>query len=86
MIFPFQADQELRTYGPATELTGSTATVVMIKHGQLFVANLGDSRATACVQGLPKPLTCDHNTGNSKERERVIAMGGLIKENRYFMK
>lgn len=66
-------------------MTGSTATVVLLKHGQLFVANLGDSRATACVQGLTKPLTCDHNTSNSKERERVVAMGGTIKENRYNM-
>ncbi len=81
-LFLFQADQELRTYGVATELTGSTATVLMIRHGELFCANLGDSRATACVRGVAKPLTSDHNTSNVKERERVIAMGGTIKENR----
>ena len=78
----FQVDQELRSYGPATELTGSTATVIMIKHDDLYVANLGDSRAIACVQGVNKSLTVDHNTSNAKERERVIAMGGNIKENR----
>lgn len=77
-----QVDQDLRTYGTATELTGSTATVLLIKHGELFCANLGDSRATACVRGLVKPLTCDHNTSNAKERERVYAMGGTIKDNR----
>eukprot|EP00095_Tigriopus_kingsejongensis_P002611 maker-scaffold302_size216161-snap-gene-1.13 protein:Tk02611 transcript:maker-scaffold302_size216161-snap-gene-1.13-mRNA-1 annotation:"probable protein phosphatase 2c" len=77
-----QVDQDLRTYGSATELTGSTAVVVMIKHGELYCANLGDSRATACVRGLVKALTCDHNTSNAKERERVYAMGGNIKENR----
>ena len=37
----FQVDGELRTYGSATELTGSTATVIMIKHGDLLCANLG---------------------------------------------
>ena len=76
-------DQELRSYGAATELTGSTATVLMIKHCQLYVANLGDSRAVSCVMGLTKPLTVDHNTSNARERERVMAMGGTIKENRY---
>jgi hypothetical protein len=29
-----------------------------------------------------KALSSDHNTGNPKERERVYAMGGTIKENR----
>ena len=38
----FQVDGELRTYGSATELTGSTATVIMIKHGDLLCANLGN--------------------------------------------
>ena len=40
--FIFQVDGELRTYGSATELTGSTATVIMIKHGDLLCANLGN--------------------------------------------
>ena len=37
-------DGELRTYGSATELTGSTATVILIKHGDLLCANLGNLR------------------------------------------
>ena len=45
-----QADQELRSYGPATELTGSTATVAMVRRGELVCANLGDSRAIASVR------------------------------------
>lgn len=77
-----QVDEELRTYGTATELTGSTATAILIKHGDLFCANLGDSRAIACVLGLVKPLSNDHNTSNAQERERVYAMGGVIKDNR----
>ena len=58
----------------------------MIKRGELVCANLGDSRATACVQGMTKALTCDHNTANPRERERVVAMGGTIKENRQVYK
>jgi protein phosphatase 2C family protein 2/3 len=76
-------DEELRTYGNATELTGSTATVILIKHGDLICANLGDSRAVASVMALVKPLSTDHNTSNAQERERVFSVGGTIKENRH---
>merc|ERR1719273_1956133 len=75
-------DNELRSYGNATELTGSTATCLLIKHGEVVVANLGDSRAVACIHGAARPLTQDHNTSNARERERVTAMGGVIKDNR----
>lgn len=81
-----QVDEELRTYGSATELTGSTATVILLKHGDLICANLGDSRAIACVMGLVKPLSTDHNTSNAQERERVFSVGGTIKDNRYILK
>lgn len=77
-----QVDEELRTYGSATELTGSTATVVLLKHGDLICANLGDSRAISSVSGLVKPLSTDHNTNNAQERERIFSVGGTIKENR----
>ena len=82
-FFNFQVDEELRTYGSATELTGSTATVILIKHGEMICANLGDSRAIASLMGLVKTLSTDHNTSNAQERERVFSMGGTIKENRY---
>jgi len=36
--------------------------------------------------GLVKALSSDHNTGNPKERERVYAMGGTIKDNRYIVR
>jgi len=81
-LFLLQVDQELRGYGAATELTGSTATIVLLKHGTVVCANLGDSRAIASVNGTVKVITSDHNTSNPKERERVHAMGGVIKENR----
>ena len=54
----------------------------MVKHGDMVVANLGDGRAVASVGGLARQLTQDHNTSNPRERERVTAMGGVIKENR----
>jgi protein phosphatase 2C family protein 2/3 len=59
-----------------------SATCTLIKHGELLVANLGDSRAVASVGGLDKQLTQDHNTSNPRERDRVTAMGGIIKDNR----
>ena len=61
LFFIFQVDEELRTYGSATELTGSTATVILIKHGEMICANLGDSRAIASLMGLVKTLSTDHN-------------------------
>ena len=46
------------------------------------MANLGDSRAVASLGGMVKQLTSDHNTSSPRERERVTAMGGVIKDNR----
>ena len=34
-------------------------------------------------RGVLKAITSDHNTSNAKERERVVAMGGSIKDNRW---
>ena len=59
--------------------------MILIKHGELICANLGDSRAIASLSGLVKTLSTDHNTSNSQERERVFSMGGTIKENRYVL-
>ena len=46
------------------------------------MANLGDGRAVASILSQPRQLTQDHNTSNPRERERVTAMGGVIKDNR----
>ena len=54
----------------------------MIKHGDMILANLGDGRAVGSVGGLARQLTQDHNTSSPRERERVTAMGGAIKDNR----
>ena len=48
----------------------------------MIVANLGDGRAVASIHCLARQLTQDHNTNNPRERERVTAMGGVIKDNR----
>ena len=58
------------------------ATCILIKHGEMIVANLGDGRAVASIHCLARQLTQDHNTNNPRERERVTAMGGVIKDNR----
>ena len=54
LLFNLKVDGELRTYGSATELTGSTATVIMIKHGDLLCANLG--KYIQIIYRLLKPL------------------------------
>ena len=70
-VFALQADQELRSYGPATELTGSTATVAMVRRGELVCANLGDSRAVASVR-LAFKQRCKADTHHV--RHRVITL------------
>ena len=59
-----------------------SATCILIKHGEMIVANLGDGRAVASIHSVARQLTQDHNTNNPRERERVTAMGGVIKDNR----
>eukprot|EP00039_Didymoeca_costata_P024294 m.9936 g.9936 ORF g.9936 m.9936 type:complete len:563 (-) comp4167_c0_seq1:149-1837(-) len=64
--------------------SGSTTVVCKRQGDQLFVANLGDSRAvlgrqdssTGGMQAVP--LTTDHTLANQKERSRVKKEGGSV--------
>ena len=44
----------------------------------VHVANLGDTRAVLCQNGVAKRVSIDHKTSNQSEHERVIKEGGLI--------
>lgn len=41
-------------------IAGSTATVAMVRGDKIIVANVGDSRAVLCRQGMPVDLTTEH--------------------------
>jgi protein phosphatase 1L len=58
---------------------GSTACVAIIRHNQLLVANVGDSRAVLArrtTQALQ--ITLDHKPGDPHERQRLETLGANI--------
>ncbi|GMP70581.1 hypothetical protein CsSME_00029376 [Camellia sinensis var. sinensis] len=56
---------------------GSTAvTAILIDCQKLVVANVGDSRAVACKDGVAKQLSVDHEP--SKERTYIEDRGGFV--------
>ncbi|KAL7189846.1 hypothetical protein ACSBR1_039473 [Camellia fascicularis] len=56
---------------------GSTAvTAILIDCQKLVVANVGDSRAVACKEGVAKQLSVDHEP--SKERTYIEDRGGFV--------
>jgi protein phosphatase 2C family protein 2/3 len=44
--------------------------------------NAGDSRAFASVRGRVQNLSIDHKPTNEKERQRIEAAGGRVRQNR----
>ncbi|PIA36578.1 hypothetical protein AQUCO_03300046v1 [Aquilegia coerulea] len=59
------------------ERGGSTAvTAILINGIKLVVANVGDSRAVICKNGVAKQLSVDHEP--SKERENIESRGGFV--------
>ncbi|XP_067663840.1 probable protein phosphatase 2C T23F11.1 [Haliotis asinina] len=64
------------------ELAGTTAVVALIKNNKIYCANVGDSRAVACVAGEVEQLSFDHKPGNEQETRRIIAAGGWVEFNR----
>ena len=57
---------------------GSTALVVLVRNSKIFVANVGDSHAVACVDGTAVLLSSPHNPKRPDEEERIISSGGSV--------
>nr|XP_027062306.1 probable protein phosphatase 2C 39 isoform X1 [Coffea arabica] len=56
---------------------GSTAvTAILINCQKLVVANVGDSRAVLCKNGVAKQLSVDHEP--NKERQNIENRGGFV--------
>lgn len=56
---------------------GSTAvTAIVIDGKDLWVANVGDSRAVVCERGCANQLTVDHEPHT--ERKRIEKQGGFV--------
>ena len=59
---------------------GTTALLLLLdaRTGLATVANAGDSRGVAAVDGAARPLSVDHNGRNDAERARIEALGGTV--------
>lgn len=56
---------------------GSTAvTAIVIDGKDLWIANVGDSRAVVCERGTANQLTIDHEP--HAERSRIEKQGGFV--------
>lgn len=67
--------------------TGATATTALIANNQIIVANVGDSEAVLCRNGVALPISVPHRlTGQSPavatEVSRVKEAGGWIEDGR----
>ncbi|KAL8683636.1 MAG: hypothetical protein Q9186_000409 [Xanthomendoza sp. 1 TL-2023] len=60
------------------EVSGCTASVGLISHTTIYVANAGDSRSVLGVKGRAKPLSFDHKPQNEGEKARICAAGGFV--------
>ncbi|KAJ4788875.1 Protein phosphatase 2C family protein [Rhynchospora pubera] len=57
---------------------GSTSCTAILIGNQLFVANVGDSRAVISKGGKAIPLSEDHKPNRSDERQRIEDAGGVV--------
>src|SRR6185312_4720998 len=49
---------------------------------QIYIANVGDSRAVASFGGRADPLSQDHKPSSETESRRIVAAGGWVEFNR----
>ena len=76
------------TVPPEQRLAGSTATVALVRHDRIVIANCGDSRAVLCRRnGSALDVSVDHrpsrqSAGGAAEIARVNASGGWVADGR----
>jgi len=59
--------------------SGTTATVCLLRRdSELVVAQVGDSRATLCRNGVGQILTADHSPDDPRELERILRCSGHV--------
>jgi serine/threonine protein phosphatase PrpC len=62
--------------------SGSTAISCLIALGNIYTANLGDSRAVLSRRGVAIELSKDHKPGLPEEIARVVSVGGFVTRGR----
>lgn len=63
-------------------MAGCTAIVVLIKGGNVVVANAGDSRAVLGRSGEAVELSEDHKPDLPGEKDRILRAGGCVEDGR----
>uniref|UniRef100_T1J692 protein-serine/threonine phosphatase n=1 Tax=Strigamia maritima TaxID=126957 RepID=T1J692_STRMM len=58
--------------------SGCTAVVAVIRDGELFVANAGDSRCVVCQCGTAIDMSREHKPEDDVERKRIENAGGKV--------
>ncbi|PKA57171.1 putative protein phosphatase 2C 77 [Apostasia shenzhenica] len=66
-------DKEFLTQG-----CGGCAATVLLKNGELHVANVGDCRVVMSRKGVADALTIDHRPGREDEQTRIRNSGGFV--------
>lgn len=64
------------------DMKGCTANVILIKKGNLYIANAGDSRAVLAKGDKAIELSIDHKPEMESERSRIVKAGGTVEEGR----
>ncbi|KAI3972689.1 hypothetical protein MKX01_019347 [Papaver californicum] len=58
--------------------SGACAATVLLKNGELYVANAGDCRVVLSRNGVAHALTSDHHVNREDERFRIENSGGHL--------
>ncbi|KAL4433781.1 hypothetical protein ABPG75_000222 [Micractinium tetrahymenae] len=77
MVTPEKGDDNY--LGPSA---GCTAVCAVVRGGELFVANAGDSRCVLSRAGRAVAMTQDHKPMDSEEYARIMKAGGFVADGR----
>lgn len=75
-------DLEGATPETLPRLMGCTACVALVTKAEIYVANVGDSRAVLCRKGKAIEMSEDHKPNLEKERTRIEKANGYIDDDR----
>jgi len=89
ILFAYQEMDEQLKARSKSDTTGSTATSILIEYedetkskAEVYIANIGDSRAIFSENGEATQLTYEHRATDEREAERVQAGGSVITRGR----
>lgn len=73
-----QVNETMRKCDFDAVCSGATCLTIVIFEGQMYIANVGDSRAVICQNSQAVGATKDHKPSDPTERHRIEAAGGRV--------